>query len=157
MSGLVMFSTFGAIGGIVLAGPRVYYSMAKDGLLFKWIGDVHPRFGTPHKAIILQAVWSSILVLTGTYRELFTRVIYTEWIFFGLMAIGLFIFRENKKFERSYSIPGYPFVPAIFAFASFLIVINQIIQDPWESFTGLSFVLIGLIVYYVTNKKHIKL
>ncbi len=154
MSGLVMFSTFGAIGGIILAGPRVYYAMAKDGLLFKWIGNVHPRFGTPYKAITLQAIWSSILVLTGTYRELFTRVIYTEWIFFGLMAIGLFIFRKNKKFERSYNIPGYPVVPVIFILASFLIVINQIIQDPWESFTGLSFVLIGLVVYYLTNRKH---
>ena len=70
MSAMVMFSTFGAIGGIVLMGPRVYYSMAKDGLLFRWVGDIHQRFGTPYKAIILQAIWSSVLVATGTYREI---------------------------------------------------------------------------------------
>jgi APA family basic amino acid/polyamine antiporter len=81
MSALVMFSAFGGLAGIVLVGPRVYYSMARDGLLFGWAGEVHPRFRTPHRAIVLQAVWASVLVLTGTYRALFTRVVYTEWIF----------------------------------------------------------------------------
>jgi APA family basic amino acid/polyamine antiporter len=75
MSGLVIFSTFGALSGIILCGPRVYYSMARDGLLFRWAGDLHPRYGTPHKAIVLQGVWSSVLVATGTYKALFTRVV----------------------------------------------------------------------------------
>ena len=83
MSALVACSTFGALSGIILAGPRVYFSMARDGLLFRWVGAVHPRFRTPHRAIVLQAVWSSVLVATGTYRALFTRVVYTEWIFFA--------------------------------------------------------------------------
>ena len=100
MSAIVMFSTFGALSGIVLAGPRVYYSMAKDGLLFRWVADVHPRFRTPHRAIVLQAVWSSVLVATGTFRVLFTRVIYTEWVFFGLMEIGLFLLRRSGDLTR---------------------------------------------------------
>ncbi|NIP79115.1 MAG: APC family permease, partial [Gemmatimonadetes bacterium] len=95
MSALVVFSTFGALSGIILAGPRVYYAMARDGLLFRWLGEVHPRYRTPHRAIVLQAVWASVLVSTGTYRALFTRVIYTEWIFFGLMAVGLILLRRG--------------------------------------------------------------
>ena len=91
MSALVILSTLGAMTGIILTGPRVYLAAANDGLLTEWIGAVHPRFGTPHHAIMLQAVWASVLVATGTYRALFTRVVYTEWIFFGLMAAGIFV------------------------------------------------------------------
>jgi len=90
-----MFSTFGGLAGIILAGPRVYLAMAQDGLLFRWAGAIHPRHQTPHRAILLQAVWASVLVATGTFRTLFTLVVYTEWIFFGLMAVGLFRLRRR--------------------------------------------------------------
>jgi len=148
MAILVMFSTFGAVGGIVLAGPRVYYSMAQDGLLFRWIGDIHPRFGTPYKAIILQGVWSSVLVATGTYRELFTRVIYTEWIFFGLMAIGLFILqRKGIRKKRGW------LIPAVFALCSFTIVINHFIQEPSQALSGFLLLAGGLIIYYLVRSR----
>lgn len=84
VAGLVMVSTFGALTGIVLAGPRVYYSMAKDGLAFRWLGYVHATYGTPSRAIAAQAVWACVLAATGVYRQLFIRVIYTEWLFFVL-------------------------------------------------------------------------
>ena len=153
MSALVVFSTFGALNGIILSGPRVYYAMAQDGLLFRWAGQVHRRYQTPYKAILLQAVWSSILVATGTYRALFTRVVYTEWIFFGLMAIGLILLRRRPGLNRGYRIWGYPIVPLVFALSSFIIVINQVVSDPRESFFGLLLVLIGLPVYYVWIKR----
>ena len=153
MSALVIFSTFGALTGIILCGPRVYYAMARDRLLFRWAGDIHPRYKTPFKAIALQAVWSSVLVATGTYRILFTRVIYTEWAFFGLMAIGLFVLRKRSGIVRRYRVWGYPVVPAIFIIASFAIVVNQLLSDPKESLFGLSLVLIGLPVYYLWSKK----
>ncbi len=153
MSGLVVFSTFGAISGIILAGPRVYFAMARDGLLFKWVGAVHPTTGVPHRAIWLQGVWACILVLTGSYRALFTRVVYTEWIFFGLMAVGLFIFRRRKGLRREYSVWGYPLVPALFAISAFAIVINQVVADPAESALGLGFVLLGVPVYYAWGRK----
>jgi APA family basic amino acid/polyamine antiporter len=153
MSALVIFSTFGALSGIILCGPRVYYSMAKDGLLFRWVGAIHPRFNTPHKAIAIQAVWSSILVITGTYRALFTRVIYTEWAFFALMAIGLILLRRRSNVVRGYRIWGYPVIPAIFIISSLAIVVNQIISDPRESVFGLSLVLAGLPVYYLWARK----
>jgi APA family basic amino acid/polyamine antiporter len=152
MAALVIFSTFGSVSGIILTGPRVYYSMAKDGFLFPWLGHLHPRFKTPHRAIILQAVWAGFLIYTGTYRELFTRVIYTEWIFFGLMAIGLILLRKRKDFERGYSIPGYPVVPVIFVISCFVIVFNHIWNEPVESLTGLSYVLIGLVAYFLFRR-----
>lgn len=149
MSGLVVFSTFGALNGIVLAGPRAYYAMARDGLLFRWLGEVHGRFHTPHRAILLQAVWAAVLIFTGTYRALFTRVVYTEWIFFGLMALGLMRLRRRPAPERVWSVWGYPWVPVLFAVAAFAIVINQVVAEPRESLLGLSMVLLGLPVYAV--------
>ena len=154
MSGLVLFSTFGALTGIILSGPRVYYAMAQDGLLFRWVGKIHPRYRTPHRAIIIQAVWSSILVATGTYRTLFTRVVYTEWIFFGLMTIGLFLLRRKAGIVREYRIWGYPIVPIIFIISSLAIALNQIITNPSESIFGFSVVLLGLPVYYFWTKNH---
>jgi APA family basic amino acid/polyamine antiporter len=153
MSALVVFSTFGALSGIILCGPRVYYSMAKDGLLFRWIGAVHPRYHTPHRAIFIQAVWSSVLVATGTYTTLFTRVVYTEWIFFALMAFGLILLRRRSDVVRAYKIWGYPVIPIVFIISSLAIVTNQIISDPRESLFGLSLVFSGLPVYYLWAKK----
>ncbi len=153
MSGLVIFSTFGALNGIILAGPRVYYSMAQDGLVFRWMGEVHSRYRTPHRSIAMQAVWSSVLVATGTYRTLFTRVVYTEWIFFGMMAIGLFLLRRRPEVERDYSIWGYPWVPALFVLSSFAIVISHVSSNPQESLFGLSLVVVGLPVYYLWTRK----
>lgn len=153
MSVLVIFSTFGALSGIILCGPRVYYSMARDGLLFRWVGRIHPRYHTPHRAIVIQAVWSSILVATGTYEKLYTRVIFTEWIFFGLMAIGLFLLRRRSDIIYGYKIWGYPIIPVLFIISSFGIVLSQIISDPLESLLGLSLVLVGLPFYLLWIKK----
>ncbi|MDX1495529.1 MAG: amino acid permease, partial [Longimicrobiales bacterium] len=147
MSGLVVFSTFGALSGIILAGPRVYYAMARDRLLFPWLGELHPRFGTPHRAIVLQALWAAVLVSTGTYRALFTRVIYTEWIFFGLMAIGLVLLRRRRATPPPYRVPLYPAVPVVFALSAFAIVANQIAAEPLDSALGLGFVVAGWPVY----------
>ena len=148
MSALVVFSTFGALAGIVLAGPRVYFAMARDGLLFPWVGAVHPRFHTPHRAIVLQAVWACVLVGTGTYRALFTRVVYTEWIFFGLMAVGLILLRRRPGVSRSYEVWGYPWVPLAFAASAFGIVARQVVAEPLESLAGLGLVAAGLPVYW---------
>ena len=147
MSALVMFSTLGALAGIVLAGPRVYYAMARDGLLFSWISDVHPRHRTPHRAIWLQGIWASVLVATGTFRALFTRVVYTEWIFFGLLALGLVLLRRRPDLRRGFRMPWVPILPGLFAAAAMLIVANQFVLEPVESAIGLTFVLLGLPVY----------
>jgi APA family basic amino acid/polyamine antiporter len=151
MSALVVGSTFGALCGIVLVGPRVYYALARDGLLFRWVGAVHPRFQTPHRAIVLQAVWSSVLVLTGTYRALFTRVIYTEWIFFAAMAVGLLLLRRRPGYAPAYRVGGGPMVPLLFAAAAAFVALSQIVAEPANSVVGLLIVLAGLPVYALTR------
>jgi APA family basic amino acid/polyamine antiporter len=123
--------------------------MAHDGVLFKWIGAVHPVYRTPHRAIMLQAAWSAVLVATGSYRALFTRVVYTEWIFFGMLAVGLFMLRRREGYAPPYRVWGYPLLPAVFVISTVAIVLNQFIAQPLESVTGLSFVLLGVPVYYI--------
>lgn len=150
---LVLFSTFGALAGIVLTGPRVYLAMAQDGLLFRWVGAIHPRFQTPHRAIVVQAIWASVLVATGTFRALFTRVIYTEWIFFGVLAIGLIMLRRRGDLSRGYTMPGSPVLPVSFAFAAFGVAGSTIAASPIATLTGLGLVLLGLPVYFFTRKQ----
>jgi len=155
MSALVMFSSFGALAGIVLAGPRVYFSMARDGLLFPWFAAIHPVFRTPHRALALQAVWASVLVATGTYRALFTRVIYTEWIFFALMALGLVLLDHRRRrlgsdappFPRPLPILRSTILPLLFSVASLFIVVNQVLRAPFDTAMGLGLVLLGLPAY----------
>jgi len=149
VSAIVMFSTFGALAGIILAGPRVYLAMANDGLLFRWAGAVHPRFQTPHRAIVLQAIWASVLVALSSFRGLFLQVVYTEWIFFGLMALGLYALRRRPGLRRGYSVWGYPLLPAIFALAAFTVVASRIYADPGSTLKGLGLVLLGVPVYFL--------
>ena len=149
MSGLVMMSAFGGLTGIVLAGPRVYYSMAQDGLTFSWLANVHPVYRTPSRAIVAQAICASVLAATGAYRQLFTRVIYTEWLFFALMAAGLFVLRRRPGYRPEYVAWGYPVVPIVFIVASLVIVFNQIYREPVDALTGLGIVALGAPVYYV--------
>ena len=114
---------------------------------------MHPLFRTPHRAIVLQAVWSSVLVAAGTYRELFTRVIYTEWIFFAVMALGVFRLRRRAGYRPGYRMWGYPLAPLLFVAASAVIVVNQIADDPRKGAAGLLLVAAGLPVYYFWARK----
>jgi APA family basic amino acid/polyamine antiporter len=149
LAGLVMMSSLGGLTGIVLTGPRVYYSMAQDGLAFRWLGVVHPAYRTPANAIIAQGVWASVLAATGAYRQLFTRVVYTEWLFFALMAAGLFVLRRRPGYDPRYRTWGYPTVPIVFIVVSLAVVANQIISDPADAALGLGMVAIGAPIYYL--------
>jgi len=152
ISALVMVSAFGALNGIIMVGPRVYYQMAQDGVLFKWAGQVHPTFQTPARAIVLQAAWSSVLAWTGTYRALFTRVIYTEWIFFALLGIGVLLLRRRPGYHPAWPMPLVPLAPLLFVAASLAIVINQVGADLRESAIGFSLVVSGLPVYWLWTR-----
>ena len=152
VAGLVLVSTFGAVNGIILVGPRVYYSMARDGLIFKRLGSVHPHFRTPHIALVLQAVVASVLAATNTYGALFSRVVYTEWIFFAAMAWGLIRLRRRPSYRPSYRVPLYPAVPLIFIAASLTIVATQVAAAPTASAIGLGLVLVGLPVYFLWSR-----
>jgi APA family basic amino acid/polyamine antiporter len=155
MSALVVVSTIGAMAGVILAGPRVYLAMADDGLLFRWAGAVHPIHRTPHRALVAQAIWASVLVATGTYRALFTRVIYTEWIFFGLMAAGLLLLRRRATYAPAYRMRFAPLLGTLFIIVTAAIVVNQIVSEPVSSATGLLLVLAGLPVFHFwTRRRH---
>lgn len=143
VSALVVVSAVGALTGIILAGPRMYLSMAQDGLMLRWVDAVHPTFRTPHRAIVLQAVWASVLVLTGSYQTLFGRVIYMEWFFFGLMTAGLFVLRRRPAYRPAYRMWGYPLAPLVFIVASWAIVVNQLRAQPFEAFYGAAVVAGG--------------
>jgi APA family basic amino acid/polyamine antiporter len=154
ISVLVIVSSLGANSGIILAGPRVYYAMAEDGLLFHWMATLHPRFHTPYRAIVAQAMWSSALVMTGTYGTIVSRVIYTEWIFFGALAVGTLVMRRSKSYAPAFRAVGFPFTPILFAAMCLAIVVNQVVSDPNNSAWGLGLVAAGLPVYYLWRRVH---
>jgi len=154
ISALVILSSSGVLNGVILAGPRTYFAMAEEGLAFRWLAGVHPRYHTPHRAILLQAAWSCALVATGTYRELFTRVIYTEWLFFALMAAGLMRLRRRPDYRPVYAVWGYPAVPLVFIAAAVTVSAIQIAADPVKAGTGLAIVVLGLPVYRFGVRKH---
>lgn len=150
---LIVISTFGAAAGIILAGPRVYLAMAEDGMLPRWMAAVHPRFRTPHRAIVAQMIWASWLAATGSYRALFTRVVYTEWIFFALLAGSLFVFRRRDGYVPRYRMWGHPFTTIVFIAASLAVVANQMISASRDSAVGLLLVVAGVPIYFFTTRR----
>jgi APA family basic amino acid/polyamine antiporter len=154
VSALVVLSAFGALTGIVLAGPRMYLSMAQDGAMLSWVNAVHPVYRTPHRAIVLQAVWSSVLVLTGSYPTLFGRVIYMEWFFFALMTAGVFVLRRRASYRPAYRMWAYPVAPILFIVASVAIVANQLRAQPAEALFGATVVATGWpVALWVTRRR----
>jgi basic amino acid/polyamine antiporter, APA family len=145
---VIIVSALGSLNGIVLAGPRVYYAMAQDGLAFRWLGALHPKRQTPYLAIAAQAVWSCVLATTNSYRALFSRVIYTEWLFFALLAAGIFLLHRRGQYKPKFLAFAYPMLPAISFLTSAAIAITQIWAAPRDSFIGLGLLLLGLPVYF---------
>jgi basic amino acid/polyamine antiporter, APA family len=154
ISALVILSAVGVLNGVILAGPRTYFAMSEEGLAFRWLGRAHPKFRTPYLATALQAIWSCALVATGTYRILFTRVVYTEWIFFALMTMGLMRLRRRKDYAPPYRAWGASFVPVVFAASAIGVAGIQIAADPWQAASGLGLVVLGLPVYRLFIRPH---
>ena len=155
VAGIIAISTVGTIGIYTLSAPRIYYAMAADGLFFKSIAWVHPKFKTPVYAIILQSVWAILLLLFwGTVENLITYTVSIEWIFYALAAAGIFIFRKKlRNAERAYRTFGYPVTPVIFIGITIWFVINIMINKPLHMITGLIFLLLGVPVYLIFRKK----
>jgi basic amino acid/polyamine antiporter, APA family len=156
---MIMVSCFGATNVNVMATPRITFAMARDGFFFNWAGRVHPRFQTPGNALWLHAAWSSLLVISGSFDMLTDMFVFVSWIFYGIIAIGLFILRRKlKDTPRLYKVWGYPIVPALFiAFAVFylcLTVYNDVGnyldgKSPIiNSLLGLGLTLLGVPFYF---------
>jgi len=149
----VLISIAGACNGSILTFPRIYFAQARDGLFFKSVGSVHPRFETPHLAIAVQGVWSAVLAISGSYEILFSYVIFAAWIFYGMAVLGVIVLRHRKpNLPRPYKMWGYPATPAAFAAVSFWFVINTIVTTPKSSLIGLAIVAAGVPVYYIWRK-----
>ena len=149
ISGLIIISVFGALNGSILVGPRVYYAMAKDGLFFRRVAHVHPRFRTPGFSILIQAIWASLLTLMGTFEQMFTFAMFIGILFWIVATASVFTLRKKRPdLPRPYKTWGYPVVPAIFIIASTGILLNTLIEKPVEALAGLLLTALGIPAYY---------
>jgi APA family basic amino acid/polyamine antiporter len=148
-------STFGFLNLIIMVTPRVYQSMAASGLFFRRMSELHPRFRTPVLAIALQATWSCILTLSGTYGQLLEYVTYVDWIFFGLAGVCLIVFRRRDKDGEApaFQTPLYPWVPLIFIVASAYTVYSSIVSNPLNAALGTGLLLLGVPAFMYWNAK----
>src|SRR5690348_15167830 len=145
---LVLVSIIGAINGMVLTGPRVYYAMAQEGLFFGVFGKINARFRVPVVAIVVQGLWSAGLTLLGSFQELFTYVVFVGWIFYGLAVAGVIVLRKRRPdLERPFRVPGYPWLPVLFALAALGIIVSAVLSSPMHAVFGIVLVLSGLPLY----------
>jgi APA family basic amino acid/polyamine antiporter len=146
----IVISMFGAANGLTLTAPRVYYAMARDGLFFRRLAEVHPRFGTPAIAVIASSIWAALLALSGTFEQLFTYVVFAGWIFYALGAVSLLVYRRRQPDRpRPFRVPGYPWTPILFVLSAAAIVLNTMVARPRQALLGLGIVLLGAPAYYV--------
>jgi len=151
---VVIVSTFGALNGSILATARVQYAMARSKMFFLSLGKVHPKFKTPHISLVVQGLWSAILVLSGTFDTITDYVIFAAWLFYMLCAIGVFILRKKyKDVYRPYKVWGYPYVPLIFILFSLLFLINSLISNFQNSIMGTILIASGLPFFWYWKKK----
>ncbi|HTP80677.1 MAG TPA: amino acid permease [Bacteroidota bacterium] len=144
----VAISTFGTNNGFIFTCPRIYYAMARDGVFFRWLAYVHPRTKTPIPSLIAQAVLSSLLVLSGSFEQLYTYVVFVSWIFYALSAVGVIILRRRQpRLARPYKTWGYPATPLLFVMFALYLVVQTIAADPRDSIFGVVIVLLGLPMY----------
>jgi APA family basic amino acid/polyamine antiporter len=152
MAIFIMISTFGCNHSLILAGPRVYYAMARDGLFFKKVGELNKK-GVPGFALVIQGIWSVLLCLTGTYSDLLDYVIFAVLIFFLLTILAIFILRVKKPdIPRPYKAFGYPIIPALYILTTGFISVILLIYKPNYTFPGLIIVLLGIPVFYLWRK-----
>jgi APA family basic amino acid/polyamine antiporter len=151
LTAAILCSILGAMNALILAGPRVYYQMAKDGVFFDRVSRVHPKWSTPVEAIVFQGLWAGFLVLfIGGFSQLFTYVIFGGWIFYGLAVLSVIVLRRKApNMARPFRVPGYPAVPILFGIVALAIVVNTLIETPKESGYGLAFIALGIPIYLV--------
>jgi basic amino acid/polyamine antiporter, APA family len=150
----ILISTFGCANGLILAGARVYYAMASDGLFFKRAARISPKTHTPGFSLVIQAVWASILVLSGTYSDLLDYVIFAALLFYVLTVTGLFVLRKTRPdLDRPYKAWGYPVLPAIYVLMAVLVMLDLLFVKPRFTWPGLILVLTGVPVFFFWNAK----
>ena len=148
LGAVILVSIFSASNGMMLTLPRLFFAMARDRLFFQRLADIHPTFGTPAQAILGTSFWASVLVLTGSFEQLLTYVVFMSWLWFALAALAIFVYRRREPdAPRPFRTPGYPLTPALFILAALVIVANTVVAQPVQSLVGLGIALLGIPAY----------
>jgi APA family basic amino acid/polyamine antiporter len=154
MALLIIISTFGCINGLTLSGARVYYAMAQDGLFVK-SAQVLNSNQSPQKALVMQAVWSTLLVLSGSYGDLLDYVVFAVLLFYILTVAAVFVLRKKYPSEpRSYKVFAYPYLPFIYIIMALTMCVCLLLYNPAYTLTGLLIVLSGIPVYFLIKSKN---
>jgi APA family basic amino acid/polyamine antiporter len=156
ISFLILISTLGCINATMLTGARPYFAMARERLFFSSIGKLNKN-NVPANSLLWQGIWASVLVLSGTFDQLTDMLIFAVYIFYGAIALGVFILRRRiPDVYRPYKVWGYPVIPAIFILFCIGLFFNTIITRPRESVIGLTLILLGIPVFYLLRRKYSK-
>jgi APA family basic amino acid/polyamine antiporter len=154
IAAIILVSMFSAANGLTLTAPRLYYSMAKDGVFFAKLAEVHPRFNTPAIAIVASSVWAMVLAATGTFEQLLTYVVFVGWIFYALGALAIFAYRRREpNMERPFRTPGYPLTPILFVLSAAAIVINTIVTQPKNVIFAIGLMVLGVPAFYMWRRR----
>ncbi len=157
MAAAIMISTFGCLNGMILAGARVYYAMALDGLFFKRVAELHPTRHTPAVSLAVQCVWASLLTLTGRYSDLLDYVIFAVLLFYILTIAGVFVLRRTKpEMERPYRAIGYPLLPFVYILVAGIIEMLLLFYKPHYTWPGLLLVMLGIPVYWIWHRREVR-
>ena len=153
MAAAILISTFGCANGMTLAGARVYYAMSGDGLFFKSVGKLHPRYKTPMAGLLVQGVWTVLLCISGSYLQLLDYIIFAELVFYILTISGLFVLRfKQPDASRPYKAFGYPLLPALYIAMAVWICVVLLRYKPQYTWPGLVLVLLGIPVYFLWSR-----
>jgi APA family basic amino acid/polyamine antiporter len=150
----IAISTIGFLSQNLLTGPRVYFAMAQDGVFFRSVAAVHPRTRVPVVAIVLQGTVAALLALTGSYERILGYVVSIDWLFFGLTAMALVIFRSREKeIPPNINVPGHPWTTLAFVAGAWLVVANTIIRFPADALAGMALLVAGVPVYFLWQRR----
>jgi basic amino acid/polyamine antiporter, APA family len=139
----------------VLTAPRVYFAMAEDRVFFQAVARVNERTRVPVLAIVLQSVWTIVILLSGRYEQILNYVVSMDFLFFAITASCLFVMRRRGMGEADFRMPGYPWTTAAFCIASVLVVINTLIRYPENTLVGVAILISGVPVYFLWRKRRV--
>lgn len=151
-----MISMFAALNGTILSGARVPFAMARDGIFFHRLAEVHPRWRTPAPSIAAMCGWAAVLVFSGRFEQLFTYVIFASWIMYGMTAAAVIVLRHRRpEMARPYRTLGYPVVPVLFVLTACILVLSTLFDSPRESLLGIALIAAGLPFYFHWKRRAI--
>ena len=153
MAMAIAVSTFGFLSHGMLTAPRVYYAMAKDKLFFSSVGWLSAKTRVPVVAITMQGVFASVIALSGRYEQILSYVVSIDFIFFGLTAATLFVFRRRSTEQQAYRTPGHPYTTIFFIASCWLVVIGTFVNYPRNSFAGLGLLFLGIPAFYFWQRR----